>query len=581
LALFAFLTFTIATVSLEGIDFFTRSTNDVTIIWDRIQVLTTSATSTNPEIETSIQIHATLAYEYDNTEVIDGTVTLWDEGSQITMFYNASGGFWYTNVTKVDIGNYTFYISAVSGNQYGITILELDGNVITVEYIPAILPRLTPMMIATISGGFGIILIASGILVRKKYLIKVPYEIKQINQALKSMEKGEPVEQLDVRGLDKTIFAVLEPGLVELGLSEIIVDVIADEAEETWVADSEAELLDIMDEFKLPDYKQEIDEGELDISLLTETESEHAWTNMIKEVRRIESKEGRKVPLTKDDWIEKIPSEIKSIFFEEELRELDVPELEHLTDLTPDEVSEIMDSISQNEDMYSSLEPETSAAAISSALSDRIDAQEGMELDETAKKERLFQMLPSYFTEFFSTTWIEKLSCEEIEELLSIPETELKTLVRALKDSKEAEDETDAEIEEAEAEVKLKAEPEVGDEVKPKVPTQDDLKADLIAELKIELESEPEIDLAESVIEHDDPRMPEFVEKYGEEKANLLITISETMLEGIPEDQIKEMDMETLEDLKDALKPDFAAEPDVAPEDEPVVESEDEPQSEE
>ncbi|TFG31805.1 HEAT repeat domain-containing protein [Candidatus Thorarchaeota archaeon] len=64
-----------------------------------------------------------------------------------------------------------------------------------------------------------------------------------------------------------------------------------------------------------------------------------------------------------------------------------------------------------------------------------------------------------------------------------------------------------------------------------------------------------EADLPESVIEYDDPRMTEFVEKYGEEKANLLITIPEAMLEGIPEEQIKEMDMETLEGLKQALEP--------------------------
>ncbi|MGY5878813.1 MAG: HEAT repeat domain-containing protein [Candidatus Thorarchaeota archaeon] len=68
-------------------------------------------------------------------------------------------------------------------------------------------------------------------------------------------------------------------------------------------------------------------------------------------------------------------------------------------------------------------------------------------------------------------------------------------------------------------------------------------------------EPEPEVDLSESVIEYDDPRMTEFVEKYGEEKANLMITIPEAMLEGIPEEQIKEMDMETLEGLKQALEP--------------------------
>lgn len=58
-----------------------------------------------------------------------------------------------------------------------------------------------------------------------------------------------------------------------------------------------------------------------------------------------------------------------------------------------------------------------------------------------------------------------------------------------------------------------------------------------------------------ATVEHDDPRMTEFVEKYGEEKANLLITIPEAMLEGIPEEQIKDMDLETLDGLKQALEP--------------------------
>ncbi|MHA1615393.1 MAG: HEAT repeat domain-containing protein [Candidatus Thorarchaeota archaeon] len=69
------------------------------------------------------------------------------------------------------------------------------------------------------------------------------------------------------------------------------------------------------------------------------------------------------------------------------------------------------------------------------------------------------------------------------------------------------------------------------------------------AEEVVETE-EPEI-----AAEHDDPRMAEFMKKYGEEKANLLITIPEAMLEGIPEEQIKEMDLETLDGLKQALEP--------------------------
>jgi hypothetical protein len=53
----------------------------------------------------------------------------------------------------------------------------------------------------------------------------------------------------------------------------------------------------------------------------------------------------------------------------------------------------------------------------------------------------------------------------------------------------------------------------------------------------------------------EDPRLEEFVKKYGEEKAALLVTIPEVMLEGIPEEQIKEMDLETLQGLAQALEP--------------------------
>ncbi|MFW9960313.1 MAG: HEAT repeat domain-containing protein [Candidatus Thorarchaeota archaeon] len=63
----------------------------------------------------------------------------------------------------------------------------------------------------------------------------------------------------------------------------------------------------------------------------------------------------------------------------------------------------------------------------------------------------------------------------------------------------------------------------------------------------IEEEPEPVVEV--------DPRFSEFEKKYGKEKAALLVTIPEVMLEGIPEEQIKEMDMETLEGLAQALEP--------------------------
>jgi hypothetical protein len=80
----------------------------------------------------------------------------------------------------------------------------------------------------------------------------------------------------------------------------------------------------------------------------------------------------------------------------------------------------------------------------------------------------------------------------------------------------------------------------------------DELQALLASTTEAKPEVEPE-EKAEPKIE--DPRLEGFIKKYGKEKAELLVTIPEVMLEGIPEDQIKEMDMETLQGLAQALEP--------------------------
>jgi hypothetical protein len=51
------------------------------------------------------------------------------------------------------------------------------------------------------------------------------------------------------------------------------------------------------------------------------------------------------------------------------------------------------------------------------------------------------------------------------------------------------------------------------------------------------------------------PRMTELTDKFGKEKAEVLITIPENLLEDIPDEQIKEMDMDTLKGLAQALEP--------------------------
>jgi hypothetical protein len=93
---------------------------------------------------------------------------------------------------------------------------------------------------------------------------------------------------------------------------------------------------------------------------------------------------------------------------------------------------------------------------------------------------------------------------------------------------------------------------EVGDETLSALSTEE-LEALLSSTGESESE-EPEVE-AEPVEEEVDPRMQVLIDKYGQEKAELLFHIPEVMLEGIPEDQIEEMDLETVKGLTQALEP--------------------------
>ena len=65
---------------------------------------------------------------------------------------------------------------------------------------------------------------------------------------------------------------------------------------------------------------------------------------------------------------------------------------------------------------------------------------------------------------------------------------------------------------------------------------------------------EPETKKKEAT-ESDGTRLQQLIDKFGEEKAEILLSVPEEMLAGIPDDQIEEMDIDALKDLADALEP--------------------------
>jgi hypothetical protein len=183
---------------------------------------------------------------------------------------------------------------------------------------------------------------------------------------------------------------------------------------------------------------------------------------------------------------------------------------------------------------------ETSKAGGASDEIDEILSELPDEILSTLPPEDLRRLTPSSAREL-----VQKLKVAIPSEA---PKKKKKVKVRKVKKVKKKKSLTAQEdlIEKLPAEVRK----EVGDETLATLSIEE-----LEALLSSTSESEPEEVEPEPAEEEADPRMQTFIDKYGQEKAELLISIPEVMLEGIPEDQIQEMDLETLKGLTQALEP--------------------------
>jgi len=97
------------------------------VIWDRIKVNAMTASDTRTDINSAVNVDATLVYEYDGSTVTDGTVTI--EG--ITASHQGSG-VWRISPSKSTVQAVTYNSIACSGNSYGITAVNMNGQSVTV-----------------------------------------------------------------------------------------------------------------------------------------------------------------------------------------------------------------------------------------------------------------------------------------------------------------------------------------------------------------------------------------------------------------------------------------------------------------
>jgi hypothetical protein len=211
------LSFGITSASLGEITQFVQTSNNVTIIWDRIVVMTTSASDLVVNVFESTQITATMVYEYDGTPVADGIVYLSESGNQTEMSYDSVNGYWFVNVTRETPANYTFFVLTASGNEHGITVLDVNDLSVTVRFVMAPFPMLEFIMA---TGGFSALILIIGVIAVRRRLsqLELPFEVKQLEKAIAAIEAGEDVELEDIKTLDDVVMQTLGPGLAELGI---------------------------------------------------------------------------------------------------------------------------------------------------------------------------------------------------------------------------------------------------------------------------------------------------------------------------------------------------------------------------
>ena len=158
----------ILSATLGEMSAFVQTASNATVVWDRVQVTSITATAPSVDIRTPSEIHVTLVYEFDSTPVTDGLVNLDDGIASVAMSYNSAGGFWSTSVTKTVAGNYTFTVSSVSGNNYGISSLNTAGLSVEVEWVGAAPFALDPMTLMIIGAGGGIAVLGAAIVASRR-----------------------------------------------------------------------------------------------------------------------------------------------------------------------------------------------------------------------------------------------------------------------------------------------------------------------------------------------------------------------------------------------------------------------------
>ncbi|MHA2351384.1 MAG: hypothetical protein ACXADL_17340, partial [Candidatus Thorarchaeota archaeon] len=107
----------------HGISLVNQNSQSQTVIWDRVMVSGYSVVDNHVNIDDSVDIDVTLLLEFDSSTVNTGAVTI--NGISATP---QGSGVWRITQTRSTVQGITFDTVACSGNTYGITTIDQNGQ---------------------------------------------------------------------------------------------------------------------------------------------------------------------------------------------------------------------------------------------------------------------------------------------------------------------------------------------------------------------------------------------------------------------------------------------------------------------
>jgi len=127
----------VASGNTHGITSVNQNGKSQLVIWDQIIVLgyNTNSTDARDDIDDAFNVSVWIQYDYDDTNVTDGTIVI--NGDSYA--YNADSGNWTALFNNATVSDATWNTVVASGNTYGITSVNQNGQSQTVIWDRVIL----------------------------------------------------------------------------------------------------------------------------------------------------------------------------------------------------------------------------------------------------------------------------------------------------------------------------------------------------------------------------------------------------------------------------------------------------------